>query len=173
MEQAIVKVIKELNIQPAQASSEKDFDFFHGKWRIRNRKLRSRLSGSTDWGEFEASGECRPILNGSGNIDNFLTGVEGEQFEGMTLRLFDPQTRLWSIYWADSNAVRLQTPQIGSYDGNVGTFLARDVFEEKDILVKFNWDKTDRDNPVWSQAFSADEGATWEWNWYMYFTRLD
>jgi len=37
--------------------------------------------------------------------------------------------------------------------------------------VKFKWDKTDPDRPEWSQAFSDDEGRTWEWNWYMYMTK--
>jgi hypothetical protein len=172
MEHTTAKISEDIAIAPGATSSAKDFDFLHGKWSIKNRKLRSRLNGCTDWDEFDASGECRSILNGFGNIDNFLTTIDGRAFEGMTLRLFDPSTRLWSIYWADSNAVQLQVPQVGSYDGDIGTFLARDTFEGKDIVVKFNWGKTDRDKPVWGQAFSDDAGATWEWNWYMYFSRV-
>ncbi|MBA4183266.1 MAG: hypothetical protein H0X49_04550, partial [Acidobacteria bacterium] len=48
-----------------------------------------------------------------------------------------------------------------------GKFYARDVFQGKDIIVLFNWDKTNPDVPIWSQAFSLDNGKTWEWNWYM------
>lgn len=172
MESNLVNPDGMLNITPSATSSATDYDFFFGKWTIHNRKLKSRLSNCDEWLEFDAEQECRPLLLGSANIDNFLAEVDGKPFEGMTLRLFDPQTRLWSIYWADSNIVRLDVPQIGSYDGNIGKFFARDIYNGKNIIVQFLWDKTDPDAPTWSQAFSVDEGRTWEWNWYMYMKRI-
>lgn len=162
----------DLNITPSAASSERDFDFFHGKWKIRNRRLNERLTGCTDWTEFDAEQECRRILNGFGNIDDFHVEQDGAIFEAITLRLFDPKTRLWSIYWADSKVVVMDVPQVGSFNGEIGEFLARDVFAGKDIIVKFRWDKTDPEHPVWAQAFSDDGGETWEWNWYMYFEKF-
>lgn len=159
-------------ITPSATSSKDDFDFFVGKWQLRNRKLKERLNNCSDWLEFPATQECYKILNGTGNIDNFLAEFDSVPFEGMSLRLFDPVTRLWSIYWADSNVGKLEKPVVGSFDGNIGHFYANDTFNGKDILVVFKWDKTNRDNVVWSQAFSADNGATWEWNWYMYMVRI-
>lgn len=171
MESNLVNPDGTLNITPSATSSATDYDFFFGKWKIRNRKLKRRLNNCDEWLEFDAEQECRPLLLGSANIDNFLAEIDGKPFQGMTLRLFDPVTRLWSIYWADSNLVRLDVPQIGSYDRNIGKFFARDVYNGKEIVVQFLWDKTDPHAPTWSQAFSADEGRTWEWNWYMYMTR--
>jgi hypothetical protein len=173
MKHQTVKSTGDLNIVPADASSPDDFDFLVGKWRVHNKKLNRRLAGGDEWTEFEASGECRKILNGFGNTDSFKTDFDGEPFEGMTLRLFNPQTKLWSIYWADSHALVLDVPQIGSFENRTGEFYARDVFEGKPIIVKFRWDATDAEKPVWSQAFSADEGETWEWNWFMSFSRED
>jgi hypothetical protein len=158
-------------IGPSETSSEKDFDFLHGVWKIQNRKLKSRLTGSDEWLEFESTCECRPILHGFGNIDKFTADLENGPFEAVALRLFNPKTRLWSIYWADSNAVVLDVPQVGSFDGDTGEFLARDTWNGTPVIVKFHWDKSDRQNPKWSQAFSPDEGTTWEWNWYMTLTR--
>jgi hypothetical protein len=40
-------------------------------------------------------------------------------------------------------------------------------------LVVFRWNVRDREKPIWSQAFSADNGKTWEWNWYMYFQKFE
>jgi hypothetical protein len=162
----------DLNIVPAATSSNTDFDFLHGKWKIRNRKLKERLKGSNEWIEFEAEGECRNILEKNGNIDSFRTTLDGANFEAITIRLFDPKTRLWTIYWADSKAVVLDVGQVGSFEGDVGEFFARDVWEGTSVIVKFHWDKSDEHNPIWSQAFSADDGKTWEWNWYMYFTKV-
>jgi len=33
----------------------------------------------------------------------------------MSLRLFNPKTRLWSIYWANSEMVVLDVPQVGRF----------------------------------------------------------
>jgi hypothetical protein len=89
----------------------------------------------------------------------------------MALRLFDPKSRLWSIYWGDSNVAVLDVPQVDSFDGDIGNFYGRDVFQGKDIIVLYQWDKANPDLPIWSQAFSGDDGETWEWNWYMTFCR--
>ncbi|MGZ5220960.1 MAG: hypothetical protein ACXWC7_12810, partial [Chitinophagaceae bacterium] len=113
---------EELHIVPSATSSANDFDFFAGHWNIHNRRLKTRLNGCTDWIEFEASQEMRTILNGIGNIDNFKTTIDGSPFEGMTLRLFNPITKLWSIYWADSNKGVLDPPVVGSFENNIGLF---------------------------------------------------
>jgi hypothetical protein len=161
-----------LAITASQSSSRHDFDFLLGGWKIRNRKLKQPLAGRDEWEEFDATQNLRQILEGFGNFDIFSTEFDGKPFEGFTLRLFDPQTRLWTIYWADSSAVKLDGGKIGSFDGDLGEFFARDVFAGKNILVKFHWDKRNPEAPVWSAAFSVDEGKTWEWNWHAYFTRV-
>jgi len=155
----------------SDSSSRHDFDFLVGGWRIRNRKLKRPLENSDEWEEFDADQHCQPILQGSGNFDIFSTVVNGKPFEGFTLRLFDPQTRLWTIYWADSDGVRLDGGKVGSFDGDIGEFFARDVFAGKNVIVRFHWDKRTPEAPVWSAAFSVDEGKTWEWNWHAHFAR--
>ncbi|GAB3491476.1 hypothetical protein GCM10027341_04480 [Spirosoma knui] len=158
---------------PAETSSVADFDFLLGKWIIHNRKLKTRLANSDEWFEFSAIGEMRKILNGLGNIDSFITTAGHPPFEGMALRIFNPQTRLWSIHWADSIRASLDAPILGSFQGDMGLFQGDDTYEGQSIRIRFEWDKTDPTKPVWRQAFSADEGQTWEWNWYMYFQRFD
>lgn len=172
MEQSILTATGQLNIIPSPNSSKDDFDFFAGRWTIHNRKLKTRLNGCTEWIEFNAEQEMSKILNGAGNIDFFVTHLEGKPFEGMTVRLFNPQTKLWSIYWADSNVGVLDKPVTGSFENGIGRFYSKDFFNEKEILVVFLWDATNPDKPVWSQAFSDDMGKTWEWNWYMYMSRV-
>src|SRR5688500_2368429 len=111
-----------LKIMASAGSSGNDFDFLSGSWKIRNRKLNQRLASCDEWTEFEARGECRKILNGFANTDSFFADFDGKPFEAITLRLFDPQTKLWSIYWADSRRVVLDVPQVGSFDGATGEF---------------------------------------------------
>ncbi|AXY78495.1 hypothetical protein D3H65_02610 [Paraflavitalea soli] len=135
--------------------------------------MKTRLNDCTEWFEFPATQELRKILQGMGNTDTLITELDGKPFEGMTLRLFNPVTRLWSIYWADSNAVTMDPPVLGSFEDGVGHFFTKDTFNGQEIIVRFNWDATNPEQPVWSQAFSADQGKTWEWNWYMYFCRME
>ena len=87
------------------------------------------------------------------------------------VRLFNPKTRLWSIYWADSNTGVLDPPVIGSFENDIGYFFTKDIFNGKNIIMAFRWDARDKNNPVWSQAYSEDNGKTWEWNWYMYMSK--
>jgi hypothetical protein len=160
-----------LNIAASERSSKNDFDFLVGGWKIRNRKLKEPLAGRDEWVEFDATQNLRPILHGLGNFDIFSTEFDGKPFEGFTLRLFDPQTHLWTIYWADSTTVRLDGGKVGSFNGDTGEFFSREVFAGKNIIVKFLWDKRNPEAPVWSAAYSVDDGQTWEWNWYAYFAR--
>ncbi|HEV7930664.1 MAG TPA: hypothetical protein VGP12_11100, partial [Nitrosospira sp.] len=125
MENNLVNADASLNIIPSEASSSKDFDFYFGKWNIHNRKLKARLAGSDEWLEFDAYQECRPLLLGSANMDNFRAETDGKLVEAIALRLFNPATRLWSIYWADSNLVAMDPPQVGSFEGPLGRFFAR------------------------------------------------
>ena len=161
----------ELIITASPTSSKRDFDFYEGKWKLHNRKLKTRLDNCTQWTEFESTQEMYRVLNGIGNIDNYLATFDGVPFEGMSVRLFNTKTRLWSIYWADSIEGKLDPPVVGSFENNVAHFFTRNILNDKKILIVFRWDVRDKENPVWSQAFSADNGKTWEWNWYMYFTR--
>ncbi len=163
----------ELIITASPNSSKHDFDFYEGKWKLHNRKLKSRLDNCSEWIEFESTQEMYRVLNGIGNIDNYLATFDGVPFEGMSIRLFNPNTRLWSIYWADSNEGKLDPPVLGSFDNSIAHFFTKDVFKEQEIVVVFRWDVRDKEKPVWSQAFSEDKGKTWEWNWYMHFSKFE
>ena len=161
----------DLKIIPSKTSAAGDFDFIAGNWTVANKKLKTRLNNCNSWDNFSARQEAKIILNGIGNTDRFYANLNGTSFEGMTLRLFNPKTKLWSIYWADSNTGKLDVPVTGSFENNVGHFYAEDIYNGKKVIVMFKWDKTDPANPIWSQAFSADNGKTWEWNWYMNFEK--
>ena len=159
---------------PTQIAPEPshDFDFLHGHWLVHNRRLRERLVGSTDWDAFDGMQVCRPILGGYGNEDELVTDAFGEhRFIGMTIRLFDPHKREWSIYWVDNRSVQLQPPVRGRFEHGVGTFLGRDTHAGTPVLARFTWTPISDDRARWEQAFSVDEGASWETNWIMELTR--
>ena len=106
------------------------------------------MNDCNEWIEFDATNEDYSALHGLGNMDHFKTSFNEIPFEGLTVRLFNPVTKLWSIYWADSNVGVLDVPQVGSFEKNIGYFYSKDIFQGKEIIVVFKWDKTDPDNPV-------------------------
>src|SRR5882757_8594090 len=93
----------DLIIKASPTSSSKDFNYLIGNWKLKNRKLKSRLTYCNEWIEFESKVEMHQILDGNGNIDKYTDTASGKPYEGVALRLFNLKTRLWSIYWADNN----------------------------------------------------------------------
>ena len=166
-----------LLINASSTSSHSDFDFLVGKWKMYHRRLNKRLENCKEWTEFESTDSNYKILSGTADMDIYSTtqmpDLEGKLFEGVTLRLFDPKSRLWSLYWVASNVGVLDPPVVGSFENNVGHFFTKDTFNGKNIIVVFRWDVRDKDHPIWSQAFSPDNGKTWEWNWYNVSERIN
>lgn len=151
-----------------------DFDFFVGSWKVHHRRLRERLKGSTAWEEFEGTSVFRKILGGAGNFDENVMERESGRMEGVTLRLYDPQSEQWSIYWADSVRATLEMPpMVGKFENGRGEFYDQEVFEGRHIFCRFIWTPMSYTNCRWEQAFSQDGGKTWEMNWIMDFTRQE
>lgn len=149
-----------------------DFDFIHGRWQVHNQRLRQRLAGSSDWELFEARNECRPLLGGVGNLEEFHTDWDGG-YEGLALRLYDPVAAQWRIHWASDRSGRLDPPVAGRFENGVGIFHGSDEHQGRPVRVRFEWNHASANTAHWQQAFSADDGATWETNWHMWFRRLD
>jgi hypothetical protein len=154
-------------------STARDFDFWMGRWNVHNRYVKQRLADSDEWDEFESTVVARPILDGLGNEDEFRTDYRGG-FVGMSMRFFDPETKEWWIYWADTRkSGKLDPPVVGAFDGDVGIFEGDDTFDGKPIRVRYTWSRVTTPTPRWEQAFSEDGGETWETNWIMDFTRAE
>ena len=148
------------------------FAWQEGRWNVRHRKLRERLTGCTDWQEFDGTCAAWPVLGGQGNIeDNALDDPSGA-YRAIAVRAFDPAAGLWSIWWLDGRSpANLDVPVRGRFENGIGTFLADDVLEGRPIKIRFRWSGITADSAVWEQAFSADGGESWEVNWVMDFTR--
>ncbi|MFF1792690.1 hypothetical protein ACFVXQ_00360 [Kitasatospora sp. NPDC058263] len=150
-----------------------DFDFLHGSWHVANRRLTTPLgsagAGAGTWEEFPGHSVIQPLFGGAGNIDEITFPTLGRQ--GVTLRLFDHGTKLWSIHWSDSRTGRLDPPVVGAFTGDRGDFHGEDTYDGRLIRVHFTWYRLGPDAARWEQEFSGDGGLTRELNWIMDFTR--
>jgi hypothetical protein len=160
---------------PASAtSSATDFDFFFGHWSVQHRRLRQRLVGCTEWDAFTGTCRTQPMLDGAANVDDNWLDLPGGAYRALTLRSFDPTTRLWAIWWLDGRQPhQLDVPMRGSFADGVGLFLADEVIGGRAVRVRFLWSHITPQSCRWEQAFSVDGGETWEANWVMTMSRCD
>ncbi len=147
-----------------------DFDFYHGHWHVRNRRLTRRLAGSDEWIEFDATDECRPILGGLGSVDRYRSDWNGG-IEGFALRLYRPQSRQWHVYWASDRDGVLEAPLVGGFRDGIGVFEGLEAHEGRMLPSRAVWSDIGPDRVRWEQALSPDGGRTWETNWIMWMTR--
>lgn len=146
-----------------------DFDFLIGEWNVANRRQDKWLVGSQTYEEFPAHVVGRVHFDGAASFDEMHFPTTGTR--GLSLRLYDPEREEWSIYWASSRTGRLEPPVIGRFVDGVGTFEGDDTYEGLPIKVRFTWSDITETSARWQQELSADDGATWELNWVMQFTR--
>ncbi len=153
-------------------SNQSDFDFLHGAWTVRHRRLTERLKGSDIWEEFDGTSTTSPVMGGFGNIEDNVLNMPGGSYKAVALRSFDASTGLWAIWWLDGRHPHmLDVPVIGKFTDGIGIFLAEDMYEGRPIKVRFRWSHETPDSCQWQQAFSDDGGETWETNWVMEFMR--
>ena len=152
-----------------------DFDFAIGRWRFHLRRLRSPLTGSSDWVEYDGESEARPIWGGRANIDEVrIESADGDVIEGLTLRLYNTETGEWSLYWANAKNGELSLPPtVGRFaaDGR-GEFFDREELNGRPILVRYAWSGIAPTSAHFEQSFSTDDGVTWEPNWISDQTRI-
>jgi hypothetical protein len=150
--------------------SAADFDFFHGSWHIEHRRLKSWLTGCTDWEEFGSDTECRPILGGAGNIDEGFIPASG--YHHATIRLYEPDTDEWALYWFTSKGGSVIEPPVrGRFSGGTGLFYSPYTHDGTPVVCRYKWSDIKPESVLWEQAFSTDDGQTWETNWIMASTR--
>lgn len=158
----------------AHPSNENDFDFVIGQWRVEHKRLKEYFTGCTQWYKFSGTSTTRKILGGNGNIeDNVLALPDGET-RAAAIRTFNSTTGQWAIWWLDMrNPSQMDVPVVGHFHDGKGIFYADDIIADTPVKVRFTWISIDHSRSKWEQAFSNDEGKTWEDNWIMNFTRIE
>ncbi|WP_129642073.1 DUF1579 domain-containing protein [Peristeroidobacter agariperforans] len=158
---------------PLENSAPRDFDFIIGDWTVKHRRLNERLAGCTSWTEFSGRSSTRKTLGGFGNIEDNILHFPEATFRAIAVRSYCAKTGTWSIWWLDGrNPMQLDKPVLGKFSGSTGLFYTDDVFDGKAIKIRFTWICSPNEDPRWEQAFSSDDGATWETNWTMQFTAV-
>jgi hypothetical protein len=158
---------------PAPRDGQRDFDFEIGRWKTHLKRLVHPLSGSTQWTEYEGVTTVRKVWNGRANLVELVADGPAGHFEGLNLRLYDPQSRQWSLNFANAASGTLGQPTIGEFRNGRGEFYDQETFNGRAILVRFVVSPIDENTVHFEQAFSDDGGRTWETNWIATDTRIE
>jgi hypothetical protein len=154
------------------AHHARDWEWLVGEWNVRHRRLNGRLIASSDWQEFNGASRLWLTMGGFGAVDDNVIEIPSGTYRAMGVRGFDRATRQWSIWWLDArNPATLGEPVRGGFRDGVGVFNGDDVLDGRPIKVRFIWSEITASSARWEQAFSPDNGATWEVNWIMHLTR--
>ena len=157
----------------SERDGQHDFDFALGSWKAHLKRLDHPLTGSKTWVEFDGTFVARKVWDGRAMIEEVELDSPGGHMEGLTLRLYNPQTHQWSIYWANSkNGAMDPSPQVGQFKNGRGEFYGTDTLNGKLIYVRFVWTNTNTNTPHFEQSYSDDGGKTWEVNWMTDQTRI-
>jgi len=142
-----------------------DFDFELGNWTIHLAKLVNPLMGSSTWIKFDGTSVTRKVWDGRSQLEQFETDGAAGHIEGLTLRVYNPQSHQWSLYWANSKDGTLFQPLIGEFKNGRGEFYDQETFNGRAIYNRFIWSEITPNSAHFEQSFSDDGGKTWETNW--------
>lgn len=148
-----------------------DFDFEVGSWRAHLKRRLHPLHGSNEWTEYDGTSVVRRVWEGRANLGEFTVANATTHIQGLTLRLYNPDSHQWSIYWANSRDGALSTPMVGSWSNGRGVFYDQEPFEGRAVFVRFIFSNLTPTTFRLEQSYSADGGTTWEANWIASFTR--
>jgi len=158
--------------QNAPRDGQHDFDFEIGTWRTQlSRRLRP-LTGSNTWVKYEGTTTVRKVLGGRANLVELDVEGPAGRIEGLSLRLYNPESRQWSLNFSNVAVGTLSTPTTGEFKNGRGEFYSQETLGGRAILVRFVISDITPTSCHFEQAFSDDGGKTWEVNWIATDTRV-
>lgn len=155
----------------AERDGQHDFDFEFGTWKAHVRRLVKPLSGSTTWAELDGTSVVRKVWDGQANVGELDIAGPAGRIQGVTLRLYNPRTRQWSISFSSRADGAPGTPVFGRFQDGRGELFDQETFDGRAILVRFVFSDITRETFRFEQAFSDDGGKSWEVNWIATFRR--
>jgi hypothetical protein len=156
-------------VRPVRATS---FEFLVGEWRVRNLRLDALFPRGT-WRSFDSSVTARRILGGCGVVDTyFFPNFPGRgETHGFALRLLETPD-VWRVWWASTSWPGcLDQPVVGGFVDGEGIFFGRDTYGGRRVLVRTRYNEITETSLRWEQAFSFDDGESYQTDWIMLFER--
>jgi hypothetical protein len=160
---------------PVARDGAKDFDFLIGEWSVQLRQLVDPLTGSNRWVEYSGTSRTRKVWGSDANVEEFdvFSPTNQRRILGQTLRLYNPESRQWSIFLVNAaKGVLSLPPVVGRFANGRGEFLDTEEWKGRMILVRYVWTSDPPDHARMEQSFSDDGARSWEVNWICELRRV-
>jgi hypothetical protein len=154
------------------ADASHDFDRQIGSWRTTLKRLKDPLTASQTWLDYQGTTTVRAVMDGRANLAELRVAGTAGRIDGVSLRLYDPTQGRWSLNYANLADGSLGIPSVGKFTGGRGEFYSNEKFRGRDVRVRFVIQPESADVIHFEQAFSIDDGRTWEVNWIATDTRV-
>jgi hypothetical protein len=154
------------------SDGSRDFDFEFGDWTVELSRLVDPLTGSTTWVEYKGTSVVRKVWEGKANLGELDVDASTGPIQGLSLRLYNPESGQWRIHWASSRDGELGEPMVGGFVDGTGEFHNQELMDGRTIDVRFLFTDVEPDSFQLEQAFSDDGGESWEANWIAKFLRV-
>jgi hypothetical protein len=151
--------------QGAARDGQHDFDFEIGTWKTHVKRLQHPLTGSSTWVDYDGTSIVSKVLDGRANLVELRVEGAAGRIDAISLRLYNPQARQWSLNFSNIAGGTLSQPTIGEFHDGRGEFYDQETLADRAIFVRFIITPIDKDTWRFEQAFSADGGKSWEANW--------
>jgi hypothetical protein len=161
-----------LQTSGASRDGQHDFDFEIGTWQTHLSRLLHPLTGSKTWVEYKGTTVVRKVWNGRANLVELEVDGPAGHIEALSLRLYNPQSRQWSLNFSNVSGGTMSPPTIGEFKNGRGEFFAQETLNGRAISVRFVISDITPTSCHFEQAFSDDGGKTWETNWIATDTRV-
>ena len=127
-------------VPPATSrSGARDFDFEMGRWRVHHRVKRASASGG--WNEYDGTSDVRPLLGGSGNVEDNVFVKPSGTTRGVAMRAYDQRSATWAIWWIDGRDPHgaLDPPVKGRFENGIGLFYSLGPVAGVETCTRFKW----------------------------------
>jgi hypothetical protein len=150
---------------PAARDGQHDFDFNYGVWKTHVKRLVHPLTGSTTWVEYDGKSTVREVWEGRANLVELEVSGQAGRIEGLSLRLYNPQSHQWSLNFSNSSYGTLSPPVVGGFKNGRGEFYSQEDLASRMIFVRFVISDITPTSAHFEQSYSPDGGKSWEVNW--------
>lgn len=147
---------------PAIRDGAHDFDFDLGVWKTHIVRRLHPLTGSDEMVDLRGTVTVRAVWGGRAQLEEIEVDGPKGHWEGMTLFLYDPEARQWSMNFANGAVGKITPPLIGSFASGRGELIGHDTLDGRPILVRGVWSDFTPTSHTYQESYSTDGGRTWE-----------
>jgi hypothetical protein len=160
--------------QPREArDGQHDFDFGAGTWHTHIIRTPDPFGQPEVTVTIEGTVSSRKVWGGRAWLEEIEADGPKGHWEAMTLFLYNPQARQWSMNFLNSQIGTLATPLIGAFDRDGhAQLISGDTFKDRAILVRGVWTKISADAHDYEEDYSDDGGKSWKTAFVGHKTRI-